>query len=147
MTSCSDVEVIDEESLYQTTALASMSTLEEDLFNMVNAHRVEMGLNSLEFSPEAQKYAQEHNQYMIDQGKLSHDYFSSRASNLSKETAAVYVGENVAKEYGTNDGAFQGWYDSPPHRKTMEGEFTHAAVSIVVSPRGIPYFTQIFFRK
>ncbi|NKI31411.1 CAP domain-containing protein [Croceivirga thetidis] len=146
-TSCSKTELVEDEEIYETTALLTMSTSEEDLFNMVNTHRVEMGLNKLEFSSEAYKYAEEHNEYMIEQNKLSHDFFSSRASNLSNETGAVYVGENVAKEYNTNLGAFQGWYNSPPHRKTMEGEFTHAAVSIVVSPRGVPYFTQIFYRK
>lgn len=146
-TSCSKTELVEEETLYETTALASMSTLEEDLFNIVNTHRAEMGLNKLEFSDEALKYAFEHNQYMIEQDKLSHDFFSSRASNIANETNAVYVGENVAKDYNTNLGAFQGWYNSPPHRKTMEGDFTHAAVSIVISPRGKPFFTQIFYRK
>ncbi len=147
LTSCTTEEIVEEEILFETTAVASMSTSEEDLFNIVNTHREEMGLNKLIFSAEAYKYAKEHNEYMIGQGELSHDYFSSRASNIASETDAVYVGENVAKDYESNLGAFQGWFNSPPHRKTMEGEFTHAAVSIVISPRGKPFFTQIFYRK
>lgn len=146
-TSCSEVELVEEETLFESTSFVAMSTVEEDLFNIVNTHREEMGLNKLEFSAEAYRYAKEHNEYMISENELSHDFFSSRASNLANETRAVYVGENVAKDYNTNMGAFQGWYNSPAHRKTMEGEFTHAAVSISVSPLGKAFFTQIFYRK
>ena len=146
-TSCSEVELVEDETLYESTSFVSMSTAEEDLFNIVNTHREEMGLNKLEFSAEALKYAQEHNDYMIGENELSHDFFSSRASELANETDAVYVGENVAKDYNSNMGAFQGWYNSPPHRKTMEGDFTHAAVSITMSPLGKPFYTQIFYRK
>ena len=124
-----------------------MSTSEEELFELVNQHRVSIGLEALEYSPEAQQFAAEHNAYMIANEKLSHDNFSARAHNLAKVTEAVYVGENVAKNFTTNLATLNGWLNSPSHKKTLEGDFTHSAISITVNGNGQPYFTQLFFRK
>lgn len=146
-TSCSTTDVAEEEELFVSTAAKTMTSSEEEMMNIVNDHRVSMGLNALEFSADTYKYATEHNQYMISKGKLSHDNFSSRASKLAGETNAVFVGENVAKDFPTNMQAFNGWYESSGHRSTMEGDFTHTAVSIIVSSEGKPYFTQIFIKK
>ncbi|MBT8320362.1 MAG: CAP domain-containing protein, partial [Eudoraea sp.] len=99
-----------------------------------------------EFSVVAYEYANAHNDYMIAKGDLSHDHFSSRASNIASETNAEYVSENIAKDYPSAQEAFEGWLNSPNHRKTMEGEFTHTAVSVKVDDGGNYYYTQLFYR-
>lgn len=120
--------------------------VEQELLDIVNNHRNDLGYPSLVFSKVAYEYANAHNDYMIANGSLSHDNFSSRASNISSEVNAEYVAENVAKDYPDAITAFENWLKSPNHRKTMEGEFTHTAVSIKKDTGGKLYFTQLFYR-
>lgn len=120
--------------------------VEGELLAVVNDHRISLGFNSLEFSQEAYSEANSHNDYMISKGSLSHDNFSARASKIAAEVGAEFVAENVAKDYDTAVAAFENWLASVSHKKTMEGEFTHTAVSVKIDANGNFYFTQIFFR-
>ncbi len=120
--------------------------VEQELMGIVNDHRTSLGYSSLQYSPVAHEYANKHNDYMIAQGDLSHDNFSARASGIASEVNAEYVAENVAKDYDTASEAFQGWLNSSSHKKTMEDEFTHTAVSVKKDANGNFYFTQLFYR-
>ncbi|UJH66036.1 CAP domain-containing protein [Allomuricauda sp. SCSIO 65647] len=150
--SCSPSSVTEEEALFENQGGNSENTklvatdLEENLHNLVNEHRAEMGLKKLQFSNEAYPFAGEHNEYMIKKGKLSHDNFNDRAKGVAKKTGAGHVSENVAKDY-TNEEALQGWLESKSHRKTIEGNYTHSTINIKEDDEGNLYFTQIFFRK
>lgn len=124
----------------------SRPDVEQEMLVLVNDYRVSLGFNSLEYSAVAYAYASNHNDYMIAQGSLSHDNFSARASDISAEVNAAYVAENVARDYATARDAFDGWLESPSHRKTVEGEFTHTAVSVKQDASGNLYFTELFFR-
>ncbi len=120
--------------------------IEQELLGVVNDHRITLGQTALEFSEVAYEYANLHNDYQIAKGSISHDNFSSRASKISTIVNAEFIAENVAKDYLSATEAFQGWLNSSNHRKTMEGEFTHTAVSVKKNNEGAFYFTQIFFR-
>ncbi len=120
--------------------------VEQELLGVVNDHRTSLGYNALEYSAVAYEYANKHTDYMISKGSLSHDNFSSRASSISVQVDAEFVAENVAKDYNDAVQAFQGWLTSSSHKKTMEGEFTHTAVSVKKDANGNFYFTQLFFR-
>ena len=120
--------------------------VEQELLNTVNDHRVALGFNSLEFSAIAYQHANAHTDYMIAKGSINHDNFSTRASDISSKKNAEFVAENVAKDYNTGQQAFEGWLNSSSHKKTMEGEFTHTAVSVKKDANGNFYFTQMFFR-
>lgn len=121
--------------------------LEQELLTVVNDHRNSLGLNQLEFSVVAYKYANKHTDYMISKGSLSHDNFSARASSINSEVTVQMVAENVAKDYDTAMEAFEGWYNSSSHKKTMEGDFTHTAVSVKKNVQGEFYFTQLFYKE
>ena len=121
--------------------------LESEVLSMVNTHRISIGQTSLEFNEVAYEYANQHNDYQISIGAINHDNFSSRASKISDQAKAVFVAENVARDFDTAEGVFQGWFDSTSHKNTMEGDFTHTAVSVKRNDEGKLYFTQIFFRK
>lgn len=121
--------------------------LEQELLTVVNDHRNSLGLNQLEFSVVAYKYANKHTDYMISKGSLSHDNFSARASSINSEVTVQMVAENVAKDYDTAMEAFEGWYNSSSHKKTMEGDFTHTAVSVKKNVQGDFYFTQLFYKE
>ncbi len=120
--------------------------LEQELLGIVNDHRTALGYTALEHSTVAYDYANKHNDYMIAKGGISHDNFSARASNIVSEVNAEFVAENVAKDYTSAAEAFQGWLESSSHKKTMEGEFTHTAVSVKKDNDGNFYYTQLFFR-
>ena len=121
--------------------------MEQEMMGLVNDHRVSLGYAPLAYSAVAYEYASEHTDYMIAKGSLSHDNFSARASSISREVDAEYVAENVAKDYTEVQQAFQSWLNSPSHRKTMEGEFTHTAVSVKIDASGNYYYTELFFRQ
>ena len=121
--------------------------LEQEVLAIVNDHRISLGLNKLEFSEIAYKYANKHTDYMIAKGSLSHDNFSARASSINSEITVKMVAENVAKEYDTATEAFEGWYQSTNHKKTMEGEFSHTAVSVKKNAQGDYYYTQLFYQE
>ncbi|MGB2759440.1 MULTISPECIES: CAP domain-containing protein [Maribacter] len=122
-------------------------TIEQDLLEIVNEHRLSLNTNTLEFSDVAYKYANLHTDYMISKGSISHDNFSSRASNINTEIAVEMVAENVAKDYQTAIEAFEGWYTSSSHKKTMEGDFTHTGISVKKDDLGNYYFTQLFYKQ
>lgn len=136
------------ESIENTDIPSSENAIlvEEALLDIVNDHRMNLGYSSLLFSKVAYDYANTHTDYMIAKGSLSHDNFSARASNISSEVNAEYVAENVAKDYPDAATALENWLQSPNHRKTIEGEFTHTAVSVKKDASGKLYFTQLFYR-
>ncbi len=127
-------------------AVANSYEVEQELLGIVNDHRISLGYNSLSFSTVAYEYANSHTDYMIAKGNISHDNFSARASNIAAEVDAIEVSENVAKDYTSAVEAFQNWMSSSLHRKSIEGNFTHTAVSVKKDPNGNFYFTQLFYR-
>lgn len=123
----------------------NVKALEAELLDMVNQHRSANGLNPLSFSDVAYVHANAHTDYMIANGQLNHDNFSARASQISETVNAKSVAENVAKDYQTAAQALNGWLQSPSHRETMEGAFSHTAISVKAAPDGTLFFTQLFF--
>ncbi len=120
--------------------------VEQELLGIVNEHRISLGYADLDYSAIAYEYANKHTDYMIAKGSINHDNFSARASDISQAVNASFVSENVAKDYDSAVEAFQKWLASSDHRKTMEGEFTHTAVSVKRNSDGKLYFTQLFYR-
>ena len=120
--------------------------VELQLLFLVNDHRAKMGQSDLKHSAVAYSYANEHTDYMIEKGVLSHDNFNSRAASLTADTDAQEVAENVAKDYSSAMEAFQGWLSSSNHRSTIEANFTHTAISVKKDSNGNLYYTQLFYR-
>ncbi len=141
--SCSKESVVGETLIPESE---NAVVVEGELLAVVNDHRATLGYTVLEYSAVAYEFANKHTDYMIAKGSLSHDNFSARASNISSLENAEIVAENVAKDYDTAVEAFQGWLNSSSHKKTMEGDFTHTAVSVKKDANGNYYFTQLFFR-
>ena len=121
-------------------------SMEQELLDLVNEHRTSIGENVLQNSPASYKYAEEHNQYMISQNKLSHDNFNDRATQIAAETNAVVVSENVARYYTSAEKTLEGWLNSSSHKEAMEGDFTHTTLSVQLDKDGRPYYTQLFLK-
>ena len=124
------------------------SAEELQLAQKINEYRVSQGLNSLEIVNHISYKSQEHNEYMIDNNVVNHDYFSERAENIIEVLGAVKVGENIAYNFSTPNSAMYAWLNSPGHKANLDGEYTHFGVSITINPaNGKKYYTNIFMKK
>ncbi len=133
----------DETAVYPVAQ--NVTAMESELLDLVNTHRETLGQEALSFSAIAYEYANAHTDYMIATGSLNHDNFTARASGISAKVAAKAVSENVARNHDTAAKAMQGWLESESHKKTMEGNYTHTAISIKEDPQGNLYYTQLFY--
>ena len=130
----------------QAIPLGSHTALEAELFDLINEHRVNMGLNELIFESTTYYYAGKHNKYMISKNSISHDKFVERAKGITKRTGAAHVAENVARNYYDMEMVLEAWIASKSHRRALEGDYTHSAVNISENNEGNLYFTQMFYR-
>jgi len=118
------------------------------LVTLINDYRQSIGLNTLEVINHISFKSEEHNEYMIDNNVVNHDYFYDRSENLIEVLGAEKVGENVAYNYLTAESAFAAWMNSPTHRANIEGDFTHFGVSVTSDPlTGRKYYTNMFMKK
>lgn len=124
----------------------NVTEVETHLMASVNDHRQSMGLATLHFSSVAYAAANDHNDYMISKGDLSHDNFDLRASRIYAEADAKEVAENVGKNFRTAEEALQWWLNSPNHKSSLEGDFTHTGISVKKDSDNNLYYTQIFFK-
>ncbi|PWL40058.1 CAP domain-containing protein [Flagellimonas aquimarina] len=145
-TSSVEEEKFEEALLENEKAVINPSEMETEVLGLINDYRVSIGASKLQSNSTSYQYAEEHNNYMIAQKKLSHDNFQSRASKIALETGAVDVGENVARYYTTAQLVFDGWIESASHKEAIEGGYTHTTLSITLDKDGRPYFTQIFMK-
>jgi len=146
ITSCSPVE--ENKERYEQTVETSIndSKMEEELIILINNYRTSNGLHKLQLSNSAYKYANQHTSYMIDLGEINHDNFSQRAADLSTETNAILVAENVAKDYEGAVETFNAWIKSDGHKLNIISDYTHTGVSVKKNNNGDYYYTQMFYK-
>lgn len=131
-----------------TNAKVVYSSIESEIVSMVNAHRISLGLSTLNTLNIISGVADGHTDYMIEAGIISHDNFAQRAETLMTEAGAKTVGENVAYGYSTAEGVVKGWLNSDGHRKIIENpDYTHFGISMEISADNRNYFTNIFIKK
>ena len=121
---------------------------EIQLADMINDYRESIGLNRLETVNHVSYKSEEHNEYMIVNNVVNHDFFQQRSQNIIEVLGAVKVNENVAYNYMTPQGALNAWLGSAGHKANIEGDFTHFGISVSVNPdNGRKYYTNIFVKK
>ncbi len=121
-------------------------SVEENILQLVNAHRVSLGKETLNTNILATQLAKEHNLFMIGQREISHDNFDDRADRLFDEEKANNVGENVAAKQKSAKDVMDAWLNSQGHRENIEGNFTHIGISAIKNDVGQYYYTQLFLR-
>jgi len=126
---------------------AEALSVTEEIFQLVNAHRVGIGEESLAINDLAIVLAEEHTHYMIVQNDISHDNFDERSDRLFNEENASRTGENVAYGQQSAKDVMEAWLNSQGHRENIEGDFTHIGISVIKNNSGVYYFTQIFLKK
>lgn len=121
---------------------------EIELANLINEHRISLGLNALQMVNHISYKSEEHNEYMIAKNLVNHDLFDERSLNIIQVLGAVKVNENIAYNFTTANSVLNAWLNSAGHKATIEGNFTHFGISIRISPQnGKKYYTNIFMKK
>jgi uncharacterized protein YkwD len=121
---------------------------ELELADLINEHRVSLGLNPLQLINHVSYKSEEHNAYMIARKVVNHDLFAERSENIIEVLGAVKVNENVAYNFISPSSALNAWLNSPGHKANIEGSFTHFGISIREdATTGKKYYTNIFIKK
>ncbi len=124
--------------------------IERQIFDMVNQHRVSMGLNALEWNETIAQQCRNHSSNMASGAvPIGHGGFEQRAANIGNTISYTTIAENVAY-YNTGLGssnpaslAVNGWLDSSSHRENIEGNFNLTGVG-VTNDGNEYYYTQIY---
>jgi uncharacterized protein YkwD len=142
----------DEDGFYEDTAIenvdVSYSVMEYQIISLVNQHRENLGLNVLSVINIVSLEAEEHTNYMIEEGHPSHDNFAARHKNLVLKAKAKSVAENVAYGFSTAEAVVSAWLKSSGHRANIENTtFTDIGISTKMNGEGRNYFTNIFIQR
>lgn len=122
-------------------------SIEVEILELINDHRLTLGLNPLSDMSIIKSVAYTHTDYMVDNNEVSHANFFKRSEYLKTNAGASKVSENVAYGYSTAEAVVNAWLKSDGHRATIEGDFTNFDISAEVNTEGKWYYTNIFIKK
>ncbi len=126
----------------------SVPVLEDTLYELVNQHRLSLGLSPLTRVPRLSALAREHSEEMAEyKVPFGHGNFTWRARQVNRTISSRRVSENVAYIFShqeTAKRAFQGWLKSERHRAAIEGQFQLTGIGVARGYRDAFYFTQIY---
>ncbi|MES2525490.1 MAG: CAP domain-containing protein [Bdellovibrionota bacterium] len=122
----------------------------EEFMDLINDHRISLGLSTLDHTDGLQEIAQGHSQNMASGNvAFGHTGFSTRCS-LGRTVigGGNLCAENVATGQKTVEAAFNAWMNSSGHRANIEqARVTHTGFGFAQSSSGVWYWTQIFLEK
>ena len=146
--SCSTEDLSDtESSALRLDIIPETKVIEIEILELINAHRISVGLNSLNNNSTIKAVAYTHTDYMVEVDNVSHDNFYQRRISLEDKEDASIVSENVAYGYTSAGSLVNAWLNSPGHRSTIEGNFTDFDISAEQNTNGDWYYTNIFIRR
>lgn len=122
-------------------------TMTEEFMELVNNHRVSIGLLPLIHDESMGNIAEGHSADMASGSvAFGHDGFSSRCSEARSALGGGNLcAENVAMGQKTVQAAFTAWMNSSGHRANIEqARATHTGFGYKKSSSGTYYWTQIF---
>ncbi|WP_299228708.1 CAP domain-containing protein [uncultured Psychroserpens sp.] len=122
-------------------------TIEIEILELINAHRIEIGLNPLNNHNIIKAVAFTHTDYMVEVDNVSHDNFFQRKNSLMQNASATRVSENVAYAFSSAQSVVNAWINSDGHRANIEGDFTDFDISAEQNAQGKWYFTNIFIKR
>lgn len=147
-TSCSSESLNENEILTEDIATPPQAKpLEIEVLELINAHRINLGLNSLSNNGTVKAVAFTHTDYMVEVNNVSHDNFYVRKQSLQVNENAKVVSENVAYGYTSAHSVVNAWLNSPSHKSNIEGDFTDFDISAEQNEDGKWYFTNIFIKR
>jgi uncharacterized protein YkwD len=117
---------------------------EIDLFNRINHYRDSLGVGTVSLVEHVSYKCMEHNNYMITNNIVNHDYFYDRYTNIENVCEATKVAEIIAFNYQTNKSVLRAWINSSCHDTIIEGDFKRIGISIRENQVHRKYYTVIF---
>jgi uncharacterized protein YkwD len=121
--------------------------IEIEILELINNHRISLGLNALNNHNTIKAVAFTHTDYMVEVNNVSHDNFFQRKNSLIQNASAIKVSENVAYAFSSAESVVNAWLNSEGHRENIEGDFTDFDVSAERNEEGKWFFTNIFIKK
>ena len=120
--------------------------MEEQILALINKHRKSKGLAPLQSNFVITSVAREHTMNMATKRvAFGHGGFSARSKYImTKIKGVTSVAENVAYGSQTAEEVVEGWLNSPPHKKNIEGPFQLTGIGVARDVNSRLYFTQLF---
>ena len=128
-------------------ATPTAKTIEIEILELINAHRITEGLTPLNNHGTIKSVAYTHTDYMVEVDNVSHDNFFQRKNSLIDNTNATKVSENVAYAYSSAESVVNAWLNSEGHKHVIEGDYTNFDISAEMDEDGKWYYTNIFIKK
>lgn len=95
----------------------------EKTITLTNVVRQDESISGLEYSELLEQSAQKRAEDICRTGDFSHsNWEESLTFNYSK------AGENLAKNYKTEESMVSAWVESPKHHENLVGEYTHIGI-------------------
>lgn len=146
--SCTTDSIDDKAEALQLKAVSPKTkTIEVKILEIINDHRLSLGLSSLNDMVLVKSVALTHTDYMVDNDEVSHANFFARSNYLKANAGAEKVSENVAYGYSSAESVVRAWLKSESHKMNIEGDYTNFGVSAEESELGKWYYTNIFIKK
>jgi uncharacterized protein YkwD len=146
--SCSTDSMDDKfENLTTDIVIPAPTSFELEILELINNHRLSVGLNPLQNMDLVKSQAFSHTDYMVENQLVSHDYFYERSAFLKQNAGAKTVSENVAYGYTSAESVVNAWLKSDGHRANIEGDFSNFDISAEKGTDGKWYYTNIFIKK
>ncbi|MEO6348441.1 MAG: CAP domain-containing protein [Aquaticitalea sp.] len=123
------------------------TTMEIEILELINEHRIGMGLNPLHNMNIIKSVALTHTDYMVEVNEVNHDNFYQRRNSLVQNAGAITVSENVAYGYSSAQTVVTAWINSESHRANIEGNYTDFDISAEQNSEGRWYYTNMFIKK
>lgn len=147
-TSCSTDSMEDEALNAIEVPIAPQAKLIEiEIMELINAHRINEGLNALQNHNTVKAVASTHTDYMLEVENVSHHNFFLRKQSLQANASANVVSENVAYGFNSAQSVVNAWLNSSSHKDNIEGNYTDFDVSAEQDVEGKWYFTNIFIKR
>ena len=131
------------------------STLERQVFDLINERRVQSGLFLLEWSDDIAKMARQHSENMAHHKFFSHTDLKGLMVNDRDDAYGIKkwqaIGENIAYNRGYENPAVfavERWMQSPSHRENLlSSRWKESGIGIAVTADGTYYFTEVFLSR
>lgn len=134
--------------------LAFLSSItEENIIKLTNEERLSLSIPTLTKNELLTKAAYAKGKSIIESQTFQHNIGDKKFSTWIKDVnyKYVYIGENLALDFTTSEGATKAWLNSPSHKKNllnekfkeigvavMEGDFQGKSTTLIVQIFGTP---------
>jgi len=131
---------VKEEKTYIDMYEANLSTLEGEVFTLINTYRVSLGLQPLISNAfTSTVICEPHVEYCIKLGYASHKNFPQRYNKIKDNIPAARISEIISSGFHNPDSVVNGFKNSHDHNKSLVGDYTHMGISVKSDRNGKLY--------